>query len=111
CFVAELGGAAVGTTACFLFGRVAWVAMVLVDEAARGRGVGTALMRHALAFADDRGIRSVRLDATPLGRPIYEKLGFVAEYPLTRYAGTFSPVPVVSGVAPMRQTDVREAEV
>jgi GNAT superfamily N-acetyltransferase len=87
CFVAELDGAAVGTTACFVFGPVAWVAMVLVDEAARGRGVGTALTRHALAFLDDRGVKSVRLDATPLGRPIYEKLGFVVEYTLLRYQG------------------------
>ena len=84
CFVAELDGTAVGTTAAFVFGPVAWVAMVLVDEAVRGRGVGTALMRHALAFLDGRGVRSVRLDATPLGRPIYEKLGFVAEYKIGR---------------------------
>src|SRR5438270_10324239 len=63
CFVAELDGAPAGTTAAFVFGPVAWVAMVLVDEAVRGRGVGTALMRHALALLDGRGVRSVRLDA------------------------------------------------
>jgi GNAT superfamily N-acetyltransferase len=91
CFVAELDGAAVGTTTTCVFGPVAWVAMVLVDEAARGRGVGTALTRHALRYLDGRGVRSVRLDATPLGRPIYERLGFVAEYTLGRYAGVLSP--------------------
>jgi GNAT superfamily N-acetyltransferase len=90
CFVAELDGAPVGTTTTCLFGPVAWVAMVLVGEAVRGRGVGTALMRHALAFLDGRGVRSVRLDATPLGRPVYEKLGFVADYTLARYAGGLS---------------------
>ncbi|HEX5272432.1 MAG TPA: GNAT family N-acetyltransferase [Gemmataceae bacterium] len=87
CFVAECDGAAVGTAACFLFGPVAWLAMVLVDEAARGRGVGTALVRHGLAFADARGAQSVRLDATPLGRPIYERLGFVADCTWRRYEG------------------------
>jgi GNAT superfamily N-acetyltransferase len=86
-FVAEWDGAAVGTTMTFLFGPVAWVAMVLVDEAVRGRGIGTALMRHALAHLDGRGVKSVRLDATPLGRPVYEKLGFVADYTLHRYEG------------------------
>ncbi len=91
CFVAELDGTPVGTAVAFVFGPVAWVAMVLVDEAVRGRGVGTALVRHALAFLDGRGVRSVRLDATPLGRPVYEKLGFVAEYPLTRYEGVLRP--------------------
>jgi len=87
CFVAELDGTAVGTTTTCVFGPVAWVAMVLVDEAVRGRGIGTALMRHALAFLDGRAVRSVRLDATPLGQPVYEKLGFVAEYSLARYEG------------------------
>jgi hypothetical protein len=60
-------------------------------------------MRHALAFLDGRGVRSVRLDATPLGRPIYEKLGFVAEYALARYGGVLPPkggtVPEVEPVA------------
>src|SRR5690242_17875638 len=92
CFVAELDGAAAGTAAAFVFGPVAWVAMVLVDEALRGRGVGGALMRHALDFLDRRAVRTVRLDATPLGRPLYEKLGFVAEYTLLRYAGALPPV-------------------
>jgi GNAT superfamily N-acetyltransferase len=87
CFVAELDGAAAGTAVALVFGPVAWVAMVLVDEALRGRGIGTALMRHALDFLDRRAVRTVRLDATPLGRPLYEKLGFVAEYTLLRYAG------------------------
>ena len=49
CFVAELDGAAVGTTTTCVFGRVAWVGMVLVAEPARGRGVGAALLGAALA--------------------------------------------------------------
>jgi predicted N-acetyltransferase YhbS len=93
CFVAEWEGAAVGTTATCTFGPVAWVAMVLVDAGYRGRGIGKALMAHALAFLDRRGVQSVRLDATPLGQPIYEKLGFRAEYPLARYEGTLPASP------------------
>ena len=31
--------------------------------------------------------RTVRLDATPLGRPVYEKLGFVGEYEVARWEG------------------------
>ncbi len=90
CFVAELDGQPVGTTTTCIFGPVAWIAMVLVDPAVRGRGIGTALMRHALAFLDGHGIRSVRLDATPLGRPIYEKLGFVPQFELARYEGVIT---------------------
>jgi GNAT superfamily N-acetyltransferase len=91
CFVAELDGVPVGTTAVCAFGPVAWVAMVLVEESVRGQGIGTALMRHALAFLEGQGARTIRLDATPLGRPVYEKLGFVEEYLLHRYEGVLPP--------------------
>jgi hypothetical protein len=40
-----------------------------------------------LAFTDNRGVQTVRLDATPLGQPLYERLGFAPQYSLTRFAG------------------------
>jgi len=87
CFVALADGQPAGTTTTCTFGPVGWVAMVLVEARFRGQGIGRALLEHALAYLDHRGIASVRLDATPLGRPLYEKLGFVAEYELSRFAG------------------------
>src|SRR5215216_5423634 len=66
CFVAVLDDAPAGTATTCLFGPVGWVAMVLVDPAFRRRGVGLALMEHALGYLDGRGARTVRLDATPL---------------------------------------------
>jgi GNAT superfamily N-acetyltransferase len=89
CFSAELDGSLVGTTTTCIFGPIAWVAMVLVDDSVRRRGIGTALMRHALEFLDRRGVRTVRLDATGMGQPLYAKLGFKVQYKLTRYVGTF----------------------
>src|SRR5262249_4097975 len=88
CFVAETEGAVIGTACACIFDTVAWVNLVLVDRIQRGRGIGTSLMRTVLAWLDDRKVPSVRLDATPLGRPIYEKLSFAVEYELTRYEGT-----------------------
>src|SRR5262249_42592 len=69
CFVAEWQGLPAGTVTTCIFGTTAWVAMVLVEAALRGRGIGMALMRHALAFLDNRSVNCIRLDATPLGRP------------------------------------------
>ena len=87
CFVGELNGSAVATTAAFIFGPVAWIAMVLVEIESRRQGVATTLLKHALDFLDGQGVKTVRLDATAAGQPVYEKLGFVPEYPLTRYMG------------------------
>jgi len=61
---------------------MAWIAMVLVDPACRGRGIGTALLQHGLAQLQD--VTTVGLDATPLGRPLYETLGFRADATFTR---------------------------
>ncbi len=92
CFVAESDGRVAGTVTTCTFGDVAWVAMMLVAPDLRGRGIGTALMRQALAYLERQGVRSIRLDATPLGRPLYEKLGFEPQFSLTRYDGVLAPV-------------------
>jgi GNAT superfamily N-acetyltransferase len=87
CFVGALDGTPVGTTVTCRFGTVAWIAMVLVEVNARRRGVATSLLRHALHCLDEQGVKTVRLDATAAGQPVYEKLGFRPEYRLTRYEG------------------------
>jgi GNAT superfamily N-acetyltransferase len=103
CFVAELGNETVATTTTCVFGAVGWIAMVLVDVHLRGRGIGSALMRHALAYLDERGVLTARLDATPLGQPVYEKLGFISDYALVRHVGVLparDAVPQVKCVRP-----------
>jgi len=99
CFVAELDGSTVGTTTICVFDHVAWIAMVLVDENHRQRGIGTSLLKYALDHLDSRQVPTIRLDATVLGRPIYETLGFIPEYDLTRYQGVAQPCPALSVVA------------
>jgi GNAT superfamily N-acetyltransferase len=86
-FLAEVEGQPAGIACTCIFGDVAWVNMVLVEKDRRGQGIGTALIRHILYYLDARAVATVRLDATPLGQPIYAKLGFVADFTLDRYAG------------------------
>jgi GNAT superfamily N-acetyltransferase len=44
--------------------------------AARGRGLTSGLIRHALADAHERGCTTSTLQATKMGRPLYERLGY-----------------------------------
>lgn len=90
CYAAEFAGQVVGTACACIFEQVAWINLVLVDQQMRGQGIGTRLMELILNDLDTRQIPSIRLDATPLGRPIYEKLGFNAEYELGRFSGTLA---------------------
>jgi len=81
--VAEEADRVVGTTATFPYGPFTWISMVLVDPAARGRGVATRLLECALRLVGSNAVP--RLDATPSGEPIYRALGFVSECRLARW--------------------------
>jgi predicted GNAT family acetyltransferase len=106
CFLAELDGVPVGTVTTCRFGSVAWIAMMLVDEAHRRRGIGKALMTRALEELDSQGVRSVRLDATPRGRPMYESLGFVEEAIFLRFRGLLPPADGPPGLPEVRSDEV-----
>ncbi len=86
CFVAESEGEVCGTVTTIVYeSRFAWVGMVLVDPKHRGQGIGTRLLHKGIECLDSLAIPTVKLDATPEGKPIYQKLGFVTEYEIERW--------------------------
>lgn len=88
--VARIGERIVGTALATPFGEAgATVNMVIVDASMRGRGLGRRLMDGAIAAA---GHRPCRLVATQDGRPLYEKLGFVAGDEIVQHQGIVAPV-------------------
>jgi GNAT superfamily N-acetyltransferase len=100
----EADGVLAASAAVLPFGpRVAWVSMVLTLPGHRGRGYATALTAHSLAALAASGHRAV-LDATPLGQPVYAKLGFAPFWSFRRWRldATGGAVP---GVRPLRPAD------
>lgn len=75
--VAEDDGTIVGTAASVGFGPTGWLGGVTVSPQARGNGLGTQLTEAAIDALGDR--ETLLLLATPMGRPVYEKLGFAVE--------------------------------
>jgi ribosomal protein S18 acetylase RimI-like enzyme len=62
-------------------GMRAWIEDVVVDESARGQGVGEALNRFALDIARREGCKTVDLTSRPsreAANRLYERLGFAA---------------------------------
>ena len=77
-----------------------WISMVLVHGPYRRRGLATRLLERSIAELRNRGLVPL-LDATPAGRPVYERMGFRPIEALTRWRGqggdpTPSPLPPVS---------------
>ena len=61
-------------------GLRAWIEDVIVDEAARGRGIGEALNQAAIERARAAGARTVDLTSRPsreAANRLYQRLGFV----------------------------------
>ena len=93
--VARSAGAIAGMMTLVMFplptGLRAWIEDVVVDESARGQGVGEAMTREALRISREAGARTVDLTSRPArvaaGR-LYERMGFalrdsrVYRYPL-----------------------------
>jgi GNAT superfamily N-acetyltransferase len=89
-FVAELEGRVVGTYQITILpgmaerGRIrAKIESVHVASERRGRGIGAIMMRHAIAFAAEKGVGLVELTshkARPEAHRFYNGLGFVQSH-------------------------------
>jgi predicted N-acetyltransferase YhbS len=103
CWGAEQDRQVVGTTTVTTYGRrIAWVGMVLVDEAHRRQGIGRALLNHAIAYLDSLGVQTIALDSTPEGQPLYARLGFVDAFELARWRGAVGDITPANGESQIR---------
>lgn len=85
CFGAHSEDRLVGTVTTSVYrGDLAWVGMMLVQREYRGRGIGRKLMIAALEYAKTE-VSTIKLDATPAGKTLYEALGFVPEAGIERW--------------------------
>jgi predicted N-acetyltransferase YhbS len=108
CFVAVQDTTVIGTVTTITYSQaLSWIGMMLVHPEYRRQGIARRLMSRALEHLKDRGVRTVRLDATPAGAPVYEKLGFVPEWALTRWQ---RPAQVQAEVGQASMEDARRLE-
>ncbi|MBI2190495.1 MAG: GNAT family N-acetyltransferase [Planctomycetes bacterium] len=107
CFLGvERSGEPVGTVTTTTYGkRFGWIGMVLVHPEHRRKGIGTCLLNHAMTHLEGLQVACIRLDATPLGKKLYDTLGFQDEYELERREGIGRSC-TFEGVEPMRPDDL-----
>ena len=81
-FVATDSGSVIGTAMAGYDGHRGWLYTVAVSPGSRRRGIGTALVRHAVDALRTAGCTKVNLQIRPANtavRGFYESLGFEAE--------------------------------
>lgn len=112
CFVAELAGRPAATATTVVYdGALAWIGMLIVLPDFRGRGLGRALLGHCCEHLRKAGVGSIKLDATPAGKTLYEKMGFEEEWTLRRWEISEVPrnLPTTSdAVRKMENSDLGE---
>jgi GNAT superfamily N-acetyltransferase len=96
CFAIDQNGTLAATATMLRYPpNHAWLGMVLTRPEFRGRGLARRLVEHALLYA---GARTIRLDASDMGQPLYESLGFIEECSIDRCLR--EPAPVSGREAP-----------
>ena len=86
CFAAVKDGRLVGTTTTTIYDELAWIGMVLVEPQHRRHGIAAQLMSVALEYLEGK-VETIKLDATALGQPVYERFGFEVESDVERWTG------------------------
>lgn len=75
-FLGLLDGEPVATASLLTAGGAAGIYNVTTVERARGRGIGAALTAAAVRAGRERGMEVATLQASTMGRSVYERLGF-----------------------------------
>lgn len=106
----DASGKPVGSALILPLGpHVAWISMVLVTQAHRRRGLGTALLARCLDACTATRVQAA-LDATELGQPVYRPLGFRDVLALRRWrlgrSIAAEPGATVSGIARVTAADL-----
>lgn len=102
--VAIDGDRVIGTALRSNFGTcLSTLNMVLVAEDRRQRGIGRALVEAVMTGARTR---SWRLIATPAGRPLYERLGFVTIGEIKQFQGVVQAPPPAAPLTAARREDL-----
>lgn len=86
CFAAEVDGRLVGTVTTTRYGTdLGWIGMMLVHEDFRRRGIASDLINISVNYLSNLQVRCIKLDATPVGLEVYQRLGFQSEWMFHRW--------------------------
>jgi ribosomal protein S18 acetylase RimI-like enzyme len=116
-FCATASDLLVGTCIGISYGELSWIAMMLVDSAFQRRGLGAALLLRAIEALPQN--RPIGLDATAVGRLLYEQHGFDVTCSLTRWIAeqpprseSIEPLPetTIESVTPFDLDDIAAAD-
>jgi GNAT superfamily N-acetyltransferase len=76
CFVLFDDSKPIGIATSNSYGKMGWFGNLIVKEEYRGKGVGSQLVKHAIASLHNKGVETIGLYAYPSLVQFYSRLGF-----------------------------------
>ncbi|MBW3613250.1 MAG: GNAT family N-acetyltransferase [Chloroflexi bacterium] len=78
CLVVESEDGIAGVGSGVVYGSLGFIGNMIVADAHRRRGIGSAILAAVTAYLEAAGCRRLELNATSEGRPLYERHGFAS---------------------------------
>jgi hypothetical protein len=104
-FCLAFGEQIVGTAIALKYSpRLAWVGLVISDPDYQRRGFARRLMNQVMIHLSD--VDSVMLDASVMGYPLYDTMGYQTLYKINAYSGTPQLFEVDHSIRPMTDSDL-----
>jgi GNAT superfamily N-acetyltransferase len=101
-FKALYGTKFIGTGSVIFHRNTAWIAHIIVRENHRGCGIGKAITQHLIAIAEKQSPHTISLVATPMGEPLYAKLGFIKDSEYTFFREGQTEAPAMGSIIPAK---------
>lgn len=79
CFLLAEGSKRIGIATCISYGKVGWFGNLIVKPEYRNTGYGSALVNHAIAYLNSKGVETVGLYAYSDLVAFYESFGFMLD--------------------------------
>ncbi len=105
CLLAEENDQPIGICIATDYGSSGFIGELIVRPEARGRGVGAALLNHAVELLKARGVETVYLDGVLKAVVLYERNGFKKVCRSWRFSGAL-PGQLSPYVKPMTEGDI-----
>lgn len=105
-FVARMGSKLAGIISSVQYGQYAFLGNLIVSSRYRERGVGSALMQHAIDYLLDRGVKSIELDGVLAACSMYRRLGFKDKHLSLRFNRPPQGVTTMQKVIPVSPSSI-----
>jgi len=105
CLIAEYERARAGWAVVSAYGSLAWIGSLVVRNSLRGRGIGAALLDHAVRYARRLGVSTVGLYSYSESAGFYERAGFKRDCDFEHVEGGMEKVSPRSSVQQPRDLD------